>query len=55
MSMGKGGGGGVNPTPTKSTVTQTSLPEYAKEPYLRLIGRGEEETCLLYTSDAADE
>ena len=48
MSMGKGGGAGVNPTPTKSTVTQTSLPEYAKEPYLRLIGRGEEETSQEY-------
>ena len=43
--MSKGGGGqGVSPTPTKSTVTQTSLPEYAKEPYLNLIGRGEELT-----------
>ena len=48
MSMGKGGGQGVSATPTKSTVTQTSLPEYAKEPYLRLIKSGEEETAKPY-------
>jgi len=47
MSKG-GGGGGVNPTPTKSTVTQTSLPEYAQPYYERLLTRGETVTDQPY-------
>lgn len=47
--MGKGsGGGGVAPTPTKSTVTQTSLPEYAQPYYERLLDRGEAESETPY-------
>ena len=42
--MSKGGGGGVAPTPTKSTVTQTSLPEYAEPYYKSLMERGEAES-----------
>ena len=47
--MGKGsGGGGVAPTPTKSTVTQTSLPEYAEPYYKSLMDRGEAESETPY-------
>ena len=47
--MGKGsGGGGVAPTPTKSTVTQTSLPEYAEPYYKSLMERGEAESETPY-------
>jgi hypothetical protein len=47
--MGKGsGGGGVAPTPTKSTVTQTSLPEYAEPYYKDLMERGEAESETPY-------
>ena len=47
--MGKGsGGGGPTPTPTKSTVTQTSLPEYAQPYYEDLLDRGVTESKTPY-------
>ncbi len=47
--MGKGsGGGGPTPTPTKSTVTQTSLPEYAQPYYEDLLDRGVAESKTPY-------
>lgn len=46
--MSKGGGGGVAPTPTKSTVTQTSLPEYAEPYYKDLMDKGQAETETPY-------
>jgi len=41
MGKGSGSGGGPSPTPTQSTVTQTSLPQYAQPYYERLLDRGE--------------
>ena len=46
--MGKGSGGGPTPTPTKSTVTQTSLPEYAQPYYEDLLDRGVAESKTPY-------
>ena len=46
--MGKGSGGGPTPTPTKSTVTQTSLPEYAQPYYEDLLDRGVTESKTPY-------
>ena len=48
--MGKGGGGGPTPTPTKSTVTQTSLPDYAQPYYEDLLDRGVAESETDYQS-----
>ena len=46
--MGKGGGGGGQPT--QQTVTQTTLPEYAKPYFENILGRAQAESYRPYTA-----